>query len=84
MLAVLQVLADLLIGKRVQLDVTETAFYRKFGGEQSPLDLELTFQMIHRLFTHTVQPIPEELQTCLKYGLWLLHHLMKACEAPSV
>ena len=37
-----------------------------FSGEQSPVDLELAFQMIHRLFTHAVTPVPEDLATCMK------------------
>ena len=61
-----QVLMDVLMGKRVQLDVSESAFWRRLGGEQSPLELELALQMVHRLFTHSVQPVPEELATCLR------------------
>lgn len=68
-----QVLMDVLMGKRVQLDVAESAFWRRLGGEQSPQDLELSLQMVHALFTHYVRPVPEELATCLKYAHGLRH-----------
>ena len=63
-----QVEMDVLVGRRVNLSVRESAFSRRFGGEQSPADLELALQMVHRLFTHSVEPIPEELQTSYRFA----------------
>ena len=63
----LQVLKEVMTGRRAQLDAFESMFARRFGGDQSPGELELALQMVHRLFTHSVRPVREELQTCLRF-----------------
>ena len=65
--AVLQVLEEVLMGKRVEISTMEGSYWRGFGGEQSPSDLETALQLIHRLFTTRVQPVPAELATCLRF-----------------
>ncbi|GAX81449.1 hypothetical protein CEUSTIGMA_g8878.t1 [Chlamydomonas eustigma] len=44
------VMADLMAGKKVQMDIAETAFFRQLSGAQSPSDLEDAMQLIHLLF----------------------------------
>lgn len=62
---VLQVLADLLTGKRVQLSMSESAYWRKIAGENSPGDMESGLQLVHKLFSHKVTPNTEDLQTVM-------------------
>ncbi|KAK9820030.1 hypothetical protein WJX72_005269 [[Myrmecia] bisecta] len=62
-----ELLMDILMGKRAEIKVQEGAYWRNFGGEQSPADLETAMQMIYKLFTHEVKPVPSELNTCLRY-----------------
>jgi len=61
-----QLLNDILAGKRVEVKVGEGAFWRTFGGDQSPEDLETALQLVYRLFTSTVVPDPVKLATCLR------------------
>ena len=63
---------DVLMGKRVEVKVSEGAFWRSFGGDQSPVDLEVAFQLVHQLFITSVHPVPAELDTCLRYVLAVL------------
>ena len=44
----LQVLSDALAGKRVEVAVNESAYWRSFGGDQSPEDLETALQLVYR------------------------------------
>lgn len=60
-----QVLADVLTGKRVQLSMSEGAYWRKFVGESSPGDLELGLQLVHKLFTYSVTPNTQDLKTVM-------------------
>ena len=46
----LQLLTEMLMGKRVEISLACSAYNRSFSGEQSPLDLETTFQLLYRLF----------------------------------
>lgn len=62
-----EVLADLLTGKRVQLSMSEGAYWRKFAGEDSPGDMEEGLQLVHKLFQHNVTPNTEDLQTCMTF-----------------
>lgn len=62
----MQILEEVLMGKRVDISTMEGSYWRGFGGEQSPSDLETALQLIHRLFTTRVQPVPAELATCLR------------------
>lgn len=62
----LQLLTEMLMGKRVEISLACSAYNRSFSGEQSPLDLETTFQLLYRLFTHTVKPEDGDLATCFK------------------
>jgi hypothetical protein len=59
-------MVDILSGKRCELKVSDGAFYRSFGGEQSPVDLEIAFQMVHKLFTTSVEAVPRELATVMQ------------------
>ena len=61
-----QLLNDILAGKRVEVKVGEGAFWRTFGGDQSPEDLETALQLVYRLFTSTVAPDPVKLATCIR------------------
>ncbi len=61
-----QVLMDLLMGKRVTVGVHENAYWRTFGGEESPVDLDMALQLVHALFTSPVTPVPSELRTCMQ------------------
>lgn len=61
----MQVLADVLTGKRVQLSMSEGAYWRKFVGESSPGDLELGLQLMHKLFTYSVTPNTQDLKTVM-------------------
>ena len=61
----LQVLSDLLTGKRVQLSMSEGAYWRKFAGEDSPGDMESGLQLVHKLFASNVTPNSEDLQTVM-------------------
>lgn len=54
------------MGKRVEVSMMEGSFWRSFGGEQSPTDLETALQLTCRLFSTRVQPVPAELATCLR------------------
>ena len=58
-------LADLLTGKRVQLSMSESSYWRKFAGENSPGDLESGLQLVYKLFSHKVTPNTEDLQTVM-------------------
>ena len=62
----MQGLAEMLMGKRVEVNLSCSAYSRSFAGEQSPLDLETAFQLIYRLFTHQISPNDGDLATCLK------------------
>ena len=62
----LQVLSDLLIGKRVGLSMSEGAYWRKFAGEDSPGDLEAGLQLVHKLFTTDTEPRDEDLKTVME------------------
>ncbi|DBA85638.1 TPA: hypothetical protein ACH3X1_005214 [Trebouxia sp. C0004] len=62
-----EVLADLLTGKRVQLSMSESPYWRKFAGENSPGDMESGLQLVHKLFSHKVTPNTEDLQTVMLY-----------------
>lgn len=44
----LQVLSDVLAGKRVEVIVGESAYWRTFGGDQSPEDLETALQLVYK------------------------------------
>lgn len=44
----MQVLSDALAGKRVEVVVNESAYWRSFGGDQSPEDLETALQLVYR------------------------------------
>ncbi len=44
----LQVLSDVLAGKRVEVNVGESAYWRTFGGDQSPEDLETALQLVYK------------------------------------
>lgn len=65
---IVQLLTEMLMGKRVEITLACSAYSRGISGEQSPLDLETTFQLLYRLFTHTVKPEDGDLRTCLKYA----------------
>lgn len=54
------------MGKRVEVSTVVGSYWRGFGGEQSPTDLETALQLICRLFSTRVQPVPAELATCLR------------------
>lgn len=41
-------MSDVLAGKRVEVNVGESAYWRTFGGDQSPEDLETTLQLVYR------------------------------------
>lgn len=45
---VMQVMSDVLAGKRVDVSVGESAYWRTFGGDQSPEDLETALQLVYR------------------------------------
>ena len=49
-----QVLSDVLAGKRASVGAGESPYWRTFGGDQSPEDLETALQLVHRLFTTQV------------------------------
>eukprot|EP00798_Chlamydomonas_sp_ICE-L_P000547 gene547-1962_t len=59
-------LDDILAGKRVEMDLSEGAFMRSFGGVQSPADLETAFQLMHLLFTKDVKVDEKELDLVMK------------------
>ena len=61
-----QVMGDILMGKRCDLKTDHGAFWRRFSGEQSPEDLETAMQLIYKLFTTTLEPIPAELDTYMQ------------------
>ncbi len=61
-----QVVGDILMGKRCGLKTDHGAFWRKFAGDQSPEDLETAMQLIHKLFTTTLEPVPAELDTYMQ------------------
>ncbi|GIL74679.1 hypothetical protein Vretimale_2315 [Volvox reticuliferus] len=60
------VLGDILAGRRVDVEVTEGAYYRTMRGVQSPTDLETAMQLVHLLFTTQVRLVPEEVETAVK------------------
>ena len=62
----MQVLSDLLIGKRVGLSMSEGAYWRKIAGEDSPGDLEAGLQLVHKLFTTSTEPRDEDLKTVME------------------
>lgn len=57
---------DVLMGKRCGVGVQEGAYWRSFGGEQSPVDLDTAMQLVYALFTSAVTPVPSELHTCMQ------------------
>lgn len=59
-------LAEIMMGKRVELNLAVGPYSRGFSGEQSPLDLETAFQLLYMLFTHQVSPDDGDLATCLR------------------
>lgn len=61
-----QVMGDILMGKRCDLKTDHGAFWRRFAGEQSPENLETAMQLVHKLFTTTLEPIPGELDTYMR------------------
>ena len=61
-----QVMGDILMGKRCDLKTDHGAFWRRFSGEQSPEDLETAMQLVYKLFTTTLEPIPAELDTYMQ------------------
>ena len=54
------------MGKRCDLKTDHGAFWRRFSGEQSPEDLETAMQLIYKLFTTNLEPIPAELDTYMQ------------------
>ena len=54
------------MGKRCDLKTDHGAFWRRFAGEQSPENLETAMQLVHKLFTTTLEPIPGELDTYMR------------------
>jgi predicted Zn-dependent peptidase len=60
-----ELMADILAGKRVHISPSLGAYRRTFSGEQSPLDLESSLQMVHLLFTNNVTPVPEDLKVIM-------------------
>lgn len=62
----MQVVTEMMMGKRVDLSLNVGAYQRSFQGEQSPMDLDTCFQLLYRLFTHQVKPTDSNLATCLK------------------
>ncbi len=73
------------MGKRVELSTMEGSFWRGFGGEQSPSDLETALQLVLQLFRTRVQPVPAELATCLRCRRVMLLARVEACVlVPSV
>ena len=61
-----QVVTEMMMGKRVDLALNVSAYSRSFQGEQSPVDLDTCFQLLYRLFTNEVKPTDSNLKTCLK------------------
>ncbi|KAG2437776.1 hypothetical protein HYH02_011151 [Chlamydomonas schloesseri] len=61
-----EVLGDILAGRRVDLDISEGAYYRTMRGVQSPLDLETAFQLVHLLFTTQVKLQQQEVDNAVK------------------
>ncbi|CAL5222596.1 g4987 [Coccomyxa viridis] len=61
-----EVMGDILMGKRCDLKTDHGAFWRRFAGEQSPENLETAMQLVHKLFTTTLEPIPGELDTYMR------------------
>lgn len=59
-----EVLSDVLAGKRASVVTNESAYWRLFGGDQSPEDLETALQLVHRLFTTQVEAVESRLETC--------------------
>lgn len=59
-------LSDVLAGKRAEVKVSEGAFWRTFGGDQSPDDLETALQLVYRLFTTSVTADAAKLATCIR------------------
>ncbi|KAK9797738.1 hypothetical protein WJX73_003633 [Symbiochloris irregularis] len=59
-------LANLLAGKRAELNVGEAQFSRALSGEQSPKDLETALVMVHLLFTQSVRTEPGQLRSFLR------------------
>jgi len=45
--------------------MSESSYWRKFAGENSPGDLEPGLQLLHKLFSHKVTPNTEDLQTVM-------------------
>eukprot|EP01025_Chloroclados_australasicus_P009149 TRINITY_DN13521_c0_g1_i3.p1 TRINITY_DN13521_c0_g1~~TRINITY_DN13521_c0_g1_i3.p1 ORF type:complete len:1012 (-),score=156.71 TRINITY_DN13521_c0_g1_i3:256-3291(-) len=60
------ILSDIVAGKRADVRVSESAYWRAIKGDQSPDDLETTFQMLYLLFTHEVQLVEKELNQVMK------------------
>ena len=61
-------LSDVLAGTRAEVKVSEGAFWRTFGGDQSPDDLETALQLVYRLFTTRVTADAAKLATCIRCG----------------
>ena len=60
------VLQDILSGKRVSLDIHQSAFLRYFKGSSTPGDLLEAFQLLHLLFTSSIQYDEEELAVVMR------------------
>lgn len=54
------------MGKRCDLKTDHGAFWRRFSGEQSPEDLKTAMQLVYKLFTTILEPIPAELDTYMQ------------------
>lgn len=49
------VLSTLLADKRIELALSEEAFWRTLQGSHRPADMEATMQLLHLLFRHEVR-----------------------------
>lgn len=58
-----------MLGKRMRLSMSESAYWRKFAGERSPEELESGLQLVHNLFTTNIKPPRnEDLKTVIEYA----------------
>jgi hypothetical protein len=69
------VLADLLVGKRVDVRPGEETYWRTLSGVQRPADLATALQLIHKLFTTDVRAC------CCPYTLQARQTSCPACSA---
>eukprot|EP00892_Ulva_mutabilis_P009176 jgi/Ulvmu1/6630/UM003_0268.1 len=60
------VLMDVLAGKRASVAASLSTFWRMLSGDISPLDLETAMQLIHKLFTTTVEADEAHLDTTMQ------------------